>query len=554
MVRNWFIIGSVLLVAGILLLARVWPNALWSLAVVGPLVLLGIRDSLQRRHTVLRNFPVIGHLRYFLEMVRPEIQQYFVENNIDAFPIEREFRSIVYQRAKGELETRPFGTQRDVYRVGYEWASHSVAAQPAAAEPPRVRIGSGDCSQPYSASILNISALSFGAISKNAVRALNRGASKGGFSHNTGEGGISSYHLESGGDLVWQIGTGYFGCRTPEGEFDASRFREQARRESVRMIELKLSQGAKPGHGGVLPGVKVSREVAAIRGIRAGETVISPPGHTVFATPIGLLEFVARLRDLSGGKPVGFKLCIGRRSDFFAICKAMLETKITPDFITVDGGEGGSGAAPLEFSNSLGMPARDAWLFVHSALRGVALRDSIRIVASGKILTGFHIIRALALGADLCASGRGMMLALGCIQSLRCNTNHCPTGVTTQKPSLVYGLDVADKSERVYRYHRETVQSALELLGAMGLERLEDVRPHHIFRRVDDLRVRHFGELYDFLEPGQLIDNRDVPEGMRDEWRMSRPDRWTHQAEYGQHGGESVRQEESADRHEWAVD
>jgi len=544
MVRHWFYIGSALILAFVLLFSLLWPNTLWSLIVVGPLLLVGLHDSLQRRHTVLRNFPIVGHVRYFLEMIRPEIQQYFIENNIDAFPIEREFRSIVYQRAKGELETRPYGTQRDVYRVGYEWASHSIAARPAADEAPRVTIGSADCRQPYSASLLNISALSFGAISKHAVLALNRGASKGGFAHNTGEGGISAYHLEAGGDLVWQIGTGYFGCRTEDGGFDASRFQEQARLKSVRMIELKISQGAKPGHGGVLPGVKVSREIAGIRGLRAGETVVSPPGHRVFSTPIELLEFIARLRELADGKPVGFKLCIGRRSDFFAICKAMLETKILPDFITVDGGEGGTGAAPLEFANSMGMPARDAWLFVHSALRGVALRDSIRIIASGKILTGFHMIRAFALGADLCASARGMMLALGCIQSLRCNTNHCPTGITTQDPALVYGLDVSDKAERVYRFHRGTVQGALELLGAMGLERLDEIQPHHIFRRIDDLRVRHFGELYDFLEPGQLIDNRNVPEGIRDEWNWCRPDRWTLQAEQGQYGGESARLEE----------
>ena len=547
MVRHWFYIGSVLILAVVLLLSLLWPAALWWLIAVVPLVLLGLHDSLQQRHTVLRNFPVIGHGRYFMEMVRPEIQQYFIENNIDAFPIEREFRSIVYQRAKGELETRPYGTQRDVYRVGYEWASHSVAARPAPGDVPRVLIGGTDCSQPYSASILNISAMSFGALSKNAVTALNRGAKKGGFAHNTGEGGISSYHLEAGGDLIWQIGTGYFGCRTPDGEFDANRFQEQARQENVRMIELKLSQGAKPGHGGVLPGVKVSHEIAAIRGITAGETIVSPPGHSTFSTPVGLLEFIARLRALADGKPVGFKLCVGRRSDFFAICKAMLETKITPDFITVDGGEGGTGAAPLEFTNSLGMPARDAWLFVHSALLGVGLRDSIRVIASGKILTGFHIIRAFALGADLCNSARGMMLALGCIQSLRCNTNHCPTGVTTQNPALVYGLDVTDKSERVYRFHRETVRGTLELLGAMGLDRLDQIRPHHIFRRIDDLRVRHFGELYDFLEPGQLIDNRNIPEGMREEWDLCRPDRWTLQPEQGQHGGESARQDENTD-------
>jgi glutamate synthase domain-containing protein 2 len=542
MVRRWFCIGSASILAIILLLALVWPNTLWSLLVVGPLLLVGIHDSLQRKHTVLRNFPIVGHGRYLLEMVRPEIQQYFIENNIDAFPIEREYRSIVYQRAKGELETRPYGTQRDVYRIGYEWAGHSIAAHPAADEMPRVSIGGSDCRQPYSASILNISALSFGAVSKHAVLALNRGAAKGGFAHNTGEGGISSYHLEAGGDLVWQIGTGYFGCRTPDGGFDGTRFQEQARQENVRMIELKLSQGAKPGYGGVLPGIKVSPEIAAIRGIPAGETIVSPPGHNTFSTPIELLEFIAKLRDLAAGKPVGFKLCIGRRSDFFAICKAMLETKILPDFITVDGGEGGTGAAPLEFTNSMGMPARDAWLFVHSALRGVLLRDSIRIIASGKILTGFHIIRAFALGADLCASARGMMLALGCIQSLRCNTNHCPTGITTQNPSLVYGLDVTDKAERVFRYHRETVRGVLELLGAMGLDRLDEIRPHHIFRRIDDLRVRHFGELYDVLEPGQLIDNCEVPEGIRDDWNHCRPDRWTLHAERGQYGGESTRQ------------
>ncbi|MGD2136748.1 MAG: FMN-binding glutamate synthase family protein [Gammaproteobacteria bacterium] len=541
MVRRWFYIVSLVIVTCILLAATRWPGALWLLAVAGPLLLLGVRDSLQTRHTVLRNFPVVGHGRYFMEMVRPEIQQYFIENNVDAFPVEREFRSVVYQRAKGELETRPYGTQRDVYRVGYEWASHSIAARPPLDVTPRVRIGSPDCSKPYSASMLNISAMSFGAISKNAVLALNRGARKGGFAHNTGEGGISPYHLEAGGDLIWQIGTGYFGCRTPEGRFDEAAFREKARQESVRMIELKLSQGAKPGHGGVLPGIKVTPEIAEIRGVRAGETIISPPGHSEFSTPVGLLELIARLRKLADGKPVGFKLCVGRRSDFFAICKAMLETNIAPDFISVDGGEGGTGAAPLEFTNSVGMPARDAWIFVHSALRGVALRDRISLIASGKIFTGFHIIRALALGADLCASARGMMLALGCIQSLRCNTNHCPTGVTTQMPELVYGLDVTDKAERVHRFHRETVQGALDLLGAMGLDRLEELRPHHIFRRVDDLRIRHFGELYDILETGQLLENRQIPQGMRDEWLMCRPDRWTLHPEQGQYGGESRR-------------
>lgn len=541
MVRYWFFAIAAIVLFLVAAVSLAWPPMAWSLVVVLPLFLLGLRDSLQRGHTVLRNFPLIGHGRYFMEMVRPEIQQYFIESNIDAYPIEREFRSVVYQRAKGELETKPFGTQRDVYRVGYEWAAHSVAAREPPPEEPRVTIGGPDCRRPYPAALLNVSAMSYGAMSKNAVLALNRGANKGRFAHNTGEGGISPYHLEAGGDLIWQIGTGYFGCRTLDGRFDEDRFAEQAAGETVRMIELKLSQGAKPGHGGVLPGIKVDAEIARIRGVPAGQTVVSPPHHTAFSTPVELLRFLARLRSLGDGKPVGFKLCVGHRSDLFALCKAMLETGITPDFITVDGGEGGTGAAPLEFSNSLGMPARDAWIFVHGALRGVGLRDRVRIIASGKILTGFHIIRALAVGADLCASARGMMLALGCIQALRCNTNHCPTGVTTQRPSLVYGLDVRDKTERVYRFQRETVRGALELLGAMGLQRLEDLRPEHIFRRIDDLRIRNFGEIYDFLEPGQLLDGHDLPPGMDREWALSRPDRWFVGPEGGQYGGASLR-------------
>ena len=544
MVRQWFYIISFTVFLLIAAVMPLWPPVLWSLLLFVPLFLLGLYDSLQTRHTVLRNFPVIGHGRYLMEIVRPEIQQYFIENNIDAFPIEREFRSVVYQRAKGELETRPYGTQRDVYRVGYEWASHSIAARLPSDEVPRITIGA-DCRKPYQASPLNISAMSFGSISKNAVLALNAGAKKGGFAHNTGEGGISPYHLQHGGDLIWQIGTGYFGCRTEDGDFDAQKFEQQSQQASVRMIELKLSQGAKPGHGGVLPGAKVSEEIARARGVKLGETVFSPPGHSAFNTPVELLEFIDKLRDLSGGKPTGFKLCVGRRSDFFAICKAMLETGIVPDFITVDGGEGGTGAAPLEFSNSLGMPARDAWIFVHNALAGIDMRDKVKIIASGKILSGFHMIRAMALGADLCYSARGMMLALGCIQSLRCNNNHCPTGITTQIPSLVHGLDVSDKSERVRRFHRGTVKGAMELLGAMGLDSLEDIEPHHVFRRVDDLRVRHLGELYDFLEPGQLLNHHDVPEGMRHEWEIARPDSWSLQAEQGQYGDASVRAEES---------
>ncbi|MAT85027.1 MAG: FMN-binding glutamate synthase family protein [Gammaproteobacteria bacterium] len=542
MVRRWLLKAFVVTLAAVAVAAWFAPAALWSLAVILPVAAVGFHDALQKQHTVLRNFPIVGHIRYVMERFRPEIQQYFIESNIDAYPVEREMRAIVYQRAKGELETRPFGTQRDVFQVGYEWASHSMAAHHGPAEPPRVTIGGERCSQPYSASLLNISAMSFGALSHRAIEALNRGAAMGGFAHNTGEGGIADQHL-LGGDVIWQIGTGYFGCRTEDGRFDSDAFAQQSRQDAVKMVELKLSQGAKPGHGGVLPGVKVTDEIARIRMLEPGKTVISPPSHAEFDTPEGLLEFVDRLRTLSGGKPVGFKLCVGRRTDFFAICKAMLETGITPDFITVDGGEGGTGAAPLEFSNSVGMPARDAWVFVHNALTGIDKRRDVKIVASGKIITGFHMIRALAIGADLCASARGMMFALGCIQSLRCNANTCPTGITTQDPALTYGLDPNDKSVRVANFHKHTIKGFGELLGAMGLDDPSELRPEHIYRRVDGLLVRNMSELYEYLAPGQLLDEDRLPEGLRAEWRQARPDRWTLAPEGGQYGGAKLRED-----------
>lgn len=504
------------------------------LGLVAPLIAIGLYDIVQSEHTILRNFPVIGHARYALEVLRPEIQQYFIESNIDAFPIEREMRSVVYQRAKGELDTKPFGTQRDVYRVGYEWASHSMGALLPDHTAPRVTFGATTCRQPYAASVLNVSAMSFGALSSAAVRALSAGAERGGFALNTGEGGVSPHHLEGGADLVWQIGTGYFGCRDDAARFDRERFREQAAHPAVRMIELKLSQGAKPGHGGILPGVKVTPEIAAIRGVPVGETVFSPPGHSAFSSPIELVEFLAELRELSGGKPVGFKLCVGRRRDFLSICKAMLESGIRADFVAVDGGEGGTGAAPLEFSNSIGMPARDAWIFVHNALVGTGLREEVRVIASGKIFTGFHMARALAIGADVCASARGMMLALGCIQALRCNTDHCPTGVATQRRGLTRGLDVEDKSERVYRYQLGTLRGFMEILGSMGLRDVDALRPHMIYRRVDDLRIRHFGELYDYLKPGELLGSA-IPAAFEEPWDDATPDRWQFGAEPGQH-------------------
>jgi len=526
MVRRWFFGVSAALLIGVGVAALVWPPALWSLIVLAPLIGLGLHDALQRRRTILRNFPLIGHFRFIFEDVRPEIQQYFIESNIDAFPIEREFRALVYQRSKGELETQPFGTQRDVYRVGYEWASHAAAPTEPLHDPPRVTIGAETCRQPYDASLLNISAMSYGALSKNAVMALNRGAAKGGFAHNTGEGAVSPYHEEGGGDLIWQIGTGYFGARTEDGGFDPDIFAAQAARDQVKMVEIKLSQGAKPGHGGVLPGKKVTPEIARIRGVPVWETVFSPPGHSAFVTPAELIDFLADLREMCGGKPVGIKLCIGRPEEFLAICKAMTESGKTMDFISVDGGEGGTGAAPLEFSNSIGMPARDALVFAHSVLRGAGLRDKVRVIASGKILTGFHMVRAMALGADICASARGFMLSLGCIQALRCNTDHCPTGVATQNPALTKGLVVTDKSERVYRYHKATVEACLELVSAMGLSHPDHLRPHHIFRRVADMRVQHFGDLYDILEPGELLSGEASQERLQATWNAARPDRW----------------------------
>jgi glutamate synthase domain-containing protein 2 len=533
MVRIWFYGISAAVFALVALVWTVWPPVLWSLVALLPLFLWGLHDALQTRHTVLRNFPLIGHGRYLIERFRPEIQQYLIESNLDAYPVEREFRALIYQRAKGELETRPFGTQRDVYKAGYEWASHSLAPVPQLEQEPRVRFGGPDCSKPYSASLLNISAMSFGALSSNAVLALNEGARLGGFAHNTGEGGVSRYHLEPGGDLVWQIGTGYFGCRAPDGSFDPEQFRDTVAHEQIRMVEIKLSQGAKPGHGGILPAAKVTPEIAEARRLEPYQSALSPPWHSAFSTPIGMIEYVAKLRELSGGKPVGIKLCVGRRTDFLAIVKAMLEAGTAPDFITVDGGEGGTGAAPLEFSNSLGMPGRDALVFVANALIGAGLRDRVRVVYSGKVFSAFHVIRALAVGADACNSARGMMFALGCIQALRCNTNHCPTGITTQNPALVKGLHVPSKAERVHRFHQATIHAVLEMLAAMGLDDPADLRPDHIYRRVGDLEVRSMAEIYRFLEPGQLVSD-ELPDCLlAREWREARADGWGFQAEAG---------------------
>lgn len=503
--RQLFVLGSIVLTVVLLGLSFVWPNVAFSFVLVGPIVLRGLVDMTQRRQAVRRNFPLIGNFRYLFELVRPEINQYFVESNTDGTPFNRDTRSLVYQRAKREPDTMPFGTKLDVNAVGYEWFNHSLAPVHAKPEDLRITVGGPQCTKPYSASIFNVSAMSYGSLSKNAVLALNGGAKRGNFAHDTGEGGLSPYHLQPGGDLVWEIGTGYFSARTLDGKFSPERFKENAQRPEVKMTELKLSQGAKPGHGGILPAAKVTPEIATIRGVEVGKDVLSPPAHSAFSTPIGLLEFLQQMRELSGGKPVGFKLCVGKPREFLAICKAMQVTKIIPDFITVDGGEGGTGAAPLEFSNSVGAPLKEALIFVHNSLRGFGVRNQVKVFCSGRIVTGTDLVTRLATGADACNSARAMMMALGCIQALRCNTNKCPTGVATQDPKLMVGLDVDDKTSRVANYHRETVKTVAELIGAMGLAHTSELRPWHVMRRTGFATIQNYSELYQFIEEGSLL-------------------------------------------------
>lgn len=445
---------------------------------------LGYHDITQKSHTILRNFPVLGNIRYVLESLRPEIRQYFVEADDTEKPFDRSHRSIAYQRAKDVRDTNPFGSRRDLYAMGYEWANHSMFPTHLDITRSRILIGGKDCTQKYSASILNISGMSYGALSDAAVTALSKGAQMGNFYHNTGEGGISRFHIEGGGDLVWNVGTGYFGCRNIDGTFNAEKFKENATKPTVKMIEIKLSQGAKPGHGGLLPGPKVTPLIAEARGVKPGEDCHSPPRHSAFQDADGLIHFIKTLRDLSGGKPVGFKLCIGIPEEFTAIVAAMLEHKIYPDFITVDGGEGGTGAAPPEFSNSVGTPLVEALTFVDSILSGAGIRDEIKVIASGKVLTGFSIVRNFALGADVCNSARAMLFALGCIQALKCDTNKCPTGITTQDKELMKGLDVESKSVRVMTYHKKTVEAALDIFGACGLDHPTMITRSHVMKRV----------------------------------------------------------------------
>ena len=527
--RNEFLVFSLVAVISTVALGYfLHPNWYWLFAVVGPIVLLGLYDMFQDKHAIMRNFPILGRGRYVMEDLRPKLYQYFIESDTNGRPINRVHRSVVYQRAKEQRDTTPFGTQLEVYEEGYEWMNHSIAALDAheLSHHPRTKVGSPDCKQPYEASLFNVSAMSFGSLSSAAIEALNGGAKIGNFAHNTGEGGVSPYHETFEGDLVWQIGTGYFGCRADDGGFDPDKFAERSQTPNIKMIELKLSQGAKPGHGGILPAKKNTPEIAKIRGVEVGTAVLSPPYHKAFNTPMGLLKLIQQMRELSGGKPVGFKLCIGQPSEFIGICKAMVKSGIYPDFIAVDGGEGGTGAAPPEFSDSVGMPFKEGLAFAYDTLVGFNLKQHIKLFASGKIFTGFHIVRALALGADATYSARAMMLALGCIQALECNKNSCPTGVATQDPELVAGLVVSDKKKRVANFHRKTVESLMELLAAAGLRSPEEIRRHHIFRRTSLNEVRRYSEIFPYLQPGCLLQEDTVPQDWKMEWKLASAERF----------------------------
>lgn len=523
--RKEFVLFCKIAWAIVLITGVFWTPFLWLLILLIPITALGYYDMHQEKHSLLRTFPVVGNGRWLMERLRPFVRQYLFESETDGTPINRMFRSVIYQRAKGQRDTIPYGTKVNTSKVGYEWIGHSIAAihYDKDKPEPRITVGGADCLLPYKASVFNISAMSFGSLSGNAILALNKGASTGGFYHNTGEGSVSPYHLENGGDLVWQVGTGYFGCRDKDGHFAPDMFAEVAAKPSIKMIEIKLSQGAKPGHGGILPAHKNTDEIAKIRLVEPGTRVDSPPSHSAFSTPLEMMAFIKQLRELSAGKPIGFKLCVGRKSEFVALCKAMVETNIKPDFITVDGGEGGTGAAPLEYSNSVGMPLREALIYVCDVLKGFDLKKDIKVIASGKTFTGFHLVRNIAMGADICNSARGMMVALGCVQSLVCHTNECPTGIATQNPDLATGLVVSDKSTRIARYHKETVDATLDIVSSAGLSSHEELNRGHIFRRISQTEIKRYDEIYPSIAEGCLLTDT-YPEQFKQEMLESSVD------------------------------
>lgn len=500
---------------------QIW---LWVVTVLlVALAVRGIYDLFQHRHTLMRNYPLTAHFRWFFEYLRPFLRQYIVENDREGRPYNRDMRSLIYQRAKDVVDVKPFGTDLNVYDGEYQLVTHSMAPRPKPDPDFRVSIGNAACKQPYEASLLNVSAMSFGSLSAPAIESLNLGAQRGGFYHDTGEGGISPYHIKHNGDLVWEIGSGYFGCRDKDGHFDRELFKKQAQRDQVKMIEIKLSQGAKPGHGGVLPAAKVNREIADTRKIPLNQDCVSPSYHTAFSTPRELLEFAASLRQDSGGKPVGVKLCVGHPWEVLAICKAMLETGIHLDFIVVDGGEGGTGAAPEEFSDHIGMPLREGLLLVRNALVGTGLRKHVRLGASGKVYSAYAMAVNMALGADWCNAARAFMLSLGCVQTKKCHTDKCPTGVATQNQNRQRGLVVAEKAPRVANFHRHTLDHLAELIAAAGLDHPGELHPHHLFHRHDATRLVTLDKMYQFLEPESLLSDPDSTP-YADWWRAADPD------------------------------
>ena len=507
-----------LLIAGLLLMH------VWLILIGGFGVALGIYDLIQSKHSVLKNYPIAGHIRYVLEDFRPELRQYLLEDDKEQVPFSRQQRALVYQRAKNVSDTNAFGTLDDLYKQGSEWFLQSATSAPLKNKDFRITVGGARCTQPHDMSVFNISAMSFGSLSANAIMALNQGAKLGGFTHDTGEGAISPYHRKFGGDLTWELGTGYFGCRDAEGNFDAQSFAEKAVDPQVKMIEIKLSQGAKPGKGGVLPSSKITQEIADTRQVPLGQDCISPSSHTAFSTPRELVAFWQQLRELSGGKPVGFKLCIGQPWQFMAIVKAMIETDNYPDFIVVDGAEGGTGAAPVEFMDSVGMPLIDGFLLVHNTLVGAGIRDKIKVGVSGKIVSGFDIARMLALGADWCNSARGFMFAVGCIQSRSCHTNTCPTGVATQDPYRQQALDVPSKAERVASFHKNTLKSLASIVGAVGLQHPSELKPYHIARRINDGQIKLLSKFFYFTDKGALLDQSARSDVFNQMWVMADAD------------------------------
>ena len=486
--------------------------------------LVGIYDLVQTNHAVLKNYPLVARLRFLFEGIRPEIRQYFLESDHDEVPYSREQRALVYRRSKGIEGLRPFGTLKNVQQVGHEWINHSMAPTHIDKTDFRITMGGEQCSQPYESSLLNISGMSFGALSPTAIESLNRGALEGNFAHTTGEGSISRYHEKHGGDLIWQIGSGYFGCRENDGTFSADRFRSSAIKSNVRMIEIKLSQGAKPGHGGILPGSKVTPAIAEARGVPVGVECNSPASHSAFRTPMELMTFISQLRTLSDGKPVGIKLCVGHPWEFFAIAKAMYESGTWPDFITVDGAEGGTGAAPVEFADHIGAPLREGLMLVHNTLVGLGLRDKVRIVASGKLISAFDIARIMALGADACNMARGFMFAIGCIQAQTCHTGKCPTGVTSQDPQRFKALNVDSKYMRVASFHDNTMQALKETTEATGLAHPCEFTAHHLMIRINSREVRSAASQYEWLDDRELLTTGNDHPAFSKFWDMARTD------------------------------